>query len=70
MYPQQVDELLVNVVWAFCSTYHMVLNSTPGATMFERDVLFGLPYIADWNQVGKRSRVLIEQSNAKEISEE
>ena len=30
----------------------MVLKASPGATIFGRDMLFDIPYIADWNKIG------------------
>ena len=63
--PQMVDELLTNIAWAVCSTYHTVLKSTPGAAIFGRDMLFDIPYLADWNQIGKRRQALVDQSCAK-----
>ena len=47
--PLMVDELLTNIAWAVRSTYHTVLKATPGAAIFGRDILFDIPYIADWN---------------------
>ena len=35
-----------------CSTYHIVLNYTPESAIFGRDMLFDIPYIADWNGIG------------------
>ena len=63
--PQMVDELLTNIAWAVRSTYHTVLKATPGAAIFGRDMLFDIPYIADWNQIGKRRQTLVDQSCAK-----
>ena len=60
-----VDELLPNIAWAVCSTYHTVLKTTPGAAIFGRDMLFDIPYLADWNQIGKRRQTLVDQSCAK-----
>jgi hypothetical protein len=34
------------------STYHTVLNASPGAAKFERDMLFDIPFIADWRKIG------------------
>ena len=36
----------------FRSTYHTVLKASPGAAIFGRDMLFDIPYIADWNKIG------------------
>ena len=63
--PLMVDELLINIAWAIRSTYHTVLKATPGAAIFGRDMLFDIPYIADWNQIGKRGQTLVDQSCAK-----
>ena len=63
--PQIVDDLLINIAWAICSTYHTVLKTTPGAAIFGRDMLFDIPYLADWNQIGKRRQALVDQSCAK-----
>jgi hypothetical protein len=30
----------------------MVLKASPGAAIFGRDMLFDIPYIADWNKIG------------------
>jgi hypothetical protein len=45
--PDDVDVFLDNVAWAICSTYRTVLKASPGAAIFERDMLFDIPFIAD-----------------------
>jgi hypothetical protein len=35
-----------------CSTYHAVLNASPGAAKFEQDMLFNIPFIADCRNIG------------------
>jgi hypothetical protein len=50
--PDDVDVFLDNAAWAICSTYHTVLKSSPGAAIFGRDMLFDIPFIADWNKIG------------------
>ena len=37
---------------AICSTYHTVLKASPGAAIFGRDMLFDIPFLADWNKIG------------------
>ena len=49
-----IEDFLVDAAWAIHSTYHTVLKSTPGAAIFGRDMLFDIPYVADWNIIGKR----------------
>jgi hypothetical protein len=50
--PSDIATLLTNADWAICSTYHMVLKASPGAAIFGRDMLFDIPYMADWNKIG------------------
>ena len=52
--PQMIDELLSNVGCAIRSTYHTMLSSLPGSAIFGRDMLFDIPYLADWTDIGKR----------------
>ncbi len=50
--PDDVDVFLDNAAWAICSTYHTVLTASPGAAIFVRDMLFNIPFIANWNEIG------------------
>ncbi len=45
--PSDTDAVLTNASWAILSTYHAVLKASPGAAIFERDMLFDIPFIAD-----------------------
>jgi hypothetical protein len=44
-----IDVFLDNVAWAICSTYHTILKTSPGAVIFGHNMLFNIPFIADWN---------------------
>ncbi len=48
-----IVDVLTNAVRAIRSTYHMVLKVLPGAAVFGRDMLFDIPFIADWNKIGE-----------------
>jgi hypothetical protein len=50
--PSDIATFLTNAAWAICSTYHTVLKASPGTAIFGRDMLFDIPYIADWNKIG------------------
>ena len=50
--PSDIDTILTNVSWAIRSTYHTVLKASPGAAIFGRDMLFDIPFIADWKKIG------------------
>jgi hypothetical protein len=43
-----IDVFLLDAPWAGCSTYHTVLKISPGAAIFGQDMLFDIPFIADW----------------------
>ena len=47
-----IDTFLTDVAWAIHSTYHTVLKASPGAAIFGWDMLFDIPYLADWKQIG------------------
>jgi len=64
--PEMIDEVLSNVGWAIRSTYHTMLGSSPGSAVFGRDMLFDIPYIADWADIGKRRQKQVEKSNTNE----
>ncbi len=49
--PNDVDVKLDNMAWAICSTYHTVLKASPGTAIFGCDMLFDIPFIADWNKL-------------------
>ena len=47
-----IDVFLTDATWAMCSTYHTVLKASPGAAIFGQDMLFGIPFLSDWNKIG------------------
>jgi hypothetical protein len=47
-----IADFLTIAAWAIRSTYHTVLKASPGAAIFGRDMLFDIPFIADWNKIG------------------
>ena len=61
-----ITDFIVDAAWAIRSTYHTVLKSTPGAAIFGRDMLFDIPYIADWNDIGRRRQEKVNKDNNRE----
>ena len=64
-----IADFLTNAAWAVHSTYHTVLKTSPGVAIFGRDMLFDVPFLADWSKIGeyrqnKRTRILSEQTVA------
>jgi hypothetical protein len=49
--PNDVNVFLDNAAWAICSTYHTVLKASPGAAIFGQDMLFDIPFVADWQKM-------------------
>ena len=47
-----IDTFLTNVALAIHSTYHTVLKASPRKAIFGRDMLFDIPFLADWNKIG------------------
>jgi hypothetical protein len=51
--PSDIDVFLSDAAWAVCSTYHTVLKASPGVAIFGQDMLFDIPFIADWQKIGE-----------------
>ncbi len=67
MKASDIDVFLSDAAWAVCSTYHTVLKASPGAAIFGQDMLFDIPFIADWQKIGENRRRLTDFNNAHEI---
>ncbi len=63
-----IDIFLANApwAWAICSTHHEVLKASPGATIFGRDMLFDIPFIADWKTNGEHRQKLTDHNTNRE----
>jgi hypothetical protein len=61
-----IDVFLSDAAWAIRSTYHTVLKASPGAAIFGRDMLFDIPFIADWQKIGEYWQQLTDLGNARE----
>jgi hypothetical protein len=64
--PNDVNVFLDNAAWAIRSTYHMVLKASPGAAIFRQDMLFDIPFVADWCKIGEQRQSLINCGNQQE----
>ena len=63
--PSDIDAVLTDASWMIRSTYHTVLNASPGAAIFERDMMFDIPFIAEWRKleletIGNAKLILIK----------
>jgi hypothetical protein len=61
--PNHVNIFLDNALWAISSTYHTVLKASPGAAIFGQDMLFNIPFIADWHKIGGHWQSLTDLGN-------
>jgi hypothetical protein len=61
--PADIDTFIDNAVWAIHSSYHTVLKASPGAAIFGRNMLFDIPFIADWKQIGEFRQRTTDRSN-------
>jgi hypothetical protein len=62
--PDNVDVFLDNAAsWAIHSTYHKVLKASPGAAIFGQDMLFDIPFVADWRKIEELRQSLTNGGN-------
>ena len=66
--PEMIDDVITNVGWAIRSTYHTVLGTSPGAAIFGRDMLYDIPFLANWSEIGKRRQNQVDNANIRENS--
>jgi hypothetical protein len=69
--PDDVNVFLDNAAWVICSTYHTVLRASPGAAVFGRNMLFDIPYIANWINIEdyrqRQTDLSTERKNKKRV---
>jgi hypothetical protein len=61
-----IDVFLLDAAWAVRSTHHTVLKASPGAAIFGQDMLFNIPFIADWQKIGEHRQRLTDLNNPRE----
>ena len=70
--PDDVNVFLDNAAWAIRSTYHTVLKASPGAAIFGHDMLFNIPFIANWNKIGdyrqRQNNLNTARKNSKQVN--
>ncbi len=64
--PADIDTFIDNAAWAIHSTYHTVLNASPGAAVFGQDMLFDILFVAEWRQIGDYRQSQTDCSNKRE----
>ncbi len=61
-----IDVFLSDAAWAVRSIYHTELKASPGAAIFGQDMLFDIPFIADWQKIGEHRQQQTDLNNARE----
>jgi hypothetical protein len=61
-----INIFLSDAVWAICSTHHTVLKASPGAAIFGQDMLFDIPFVADWKKIGEHRQRLTDLNTTHE----
>ncbi len=61
-----INIFLADAAWTICSTHHTVLKASPGAAIFGRDMLFDIPFIADWKTIGEHRQKLTDRNTDQE----
>ncbi len=64
--PAAIDTSIDNAAWEIHSKYHTVLKASPGAAIFGQDILFNIPFVADWKQIGDYRQNQTDRSNKRE----
>ncbi len=64
--PSDIDVFLSDAAWAIRFTYHTVLKASPGVAIFGRDMLFDIPFIADWKKIGEHRQLLTDRNTTRE----
>jgi hypothetical protein len=52
--------------WAIRSTYHSVLDATPGQVVFGRDMILPIEFQTNWALISQRQRNALTRNNARE----
>jgi hypothetical protein len=61
-----INIYLSDAARAICSTHHAVLKASPGAAIFGQDMIFDIPFIADWKKIGDHRQKLTDLNTAHE----
>ncbi len=64
--PSDIEVFLADAAWAVRSSYHTELKASPGAAIFGWEMLFDIPFIADWQKIREHRQWLTDLNNARE----
>jgi transposase InsO family protein len=61
-----VDSALASAQYGLRTAVHRTLGVSPGALMFQRDMLLPIPVLADYNMIRQRRQTVIDDNNRRE----
>ena len=61
-----IDTVLASVRLGLRATVHTTLGVSPGAAVFQRDMLLNIPVVTDWEMVRQKRRARISYNNERE----
>jgi hypothetical protein len=64
-----INIFLADAAWAIRSTHHTVLKASPSAAIYGQDMLFDIPFIADWKKIGEPRQRLTDLNTTRENKE-
>ena len=63
---QIIDSAIASTIFAFRSTIHTTLKTTPGALVFNRDMLLNIPFIADLQAIKANRQQVVNKNLQRE----
>jgi hypothetical protein len=66
VHESDIAHFLTNAAWVVHSTYHTILKTLPGVAIFERDMLFDIPFLADWSKLGEYRQKQTDKNTVRE----
>ena len=68
IHESDIGDFLTNAAWAVRSTYHTALKTSPGTAIFGRGMLFDVPFLVDWSNIGEYRQKQTDKNTVKENS--
>ena len=64
-YIYQQGEILASIPWEIRAYYHHTIQATPGQVVFDRDVIFNLASVVDWQVINSEKHRQVDIDNVQ-----
>ena len=64
-YIYQQGEILASIPWEIRAYYHHTIQATPGQVVFDRDVIFNLASVVDWQVINSEKQRQVDIDNVQ-----